>query len=87
MTREGRLSSTMKLIRKIADGRRHYDGGDGYDCFAALGDVRLLCDSALGDLDAVSTDDLDILIKRVISEGDLSGLVELVETRDKKEDG
>jgi hypothetical protein len=38
---------TFKKIREIADGRRHYDGADGYNCFDALGDIRALCDKAL----------------------------------------
>jgi len=40
---------TLNTIRDLADGRRHYDGTEGYDCFAALGDVRDLCDGVLND--------------------------------------
>lgn len=38
---------TFQKIREIADGRRHYDGGDGFNCFDALGEIRDLCDSTL----------------------------------------
>ena len=37
---------TLIKIREIADGRRHYDGAEGYDCFTALGEIRDLCDKA-----------------------------------------
>jgi len=39
----------IKKISELADGRRHYrdtEGGEG--CFDALGDIRDLCDRALG---------------------------------------
>jgi len=39
---------TLKKIRELADGRRHYRdaaGGDG--CFDALGEVRDLCDKVI----------------------------------------
>jgi len=43
------LDGTIRKIRDLADGRRHYDGTDDYTCFDALGDVRALCDAALKD--------------------------------------
>jgi hypothetical protein len=38
----------LEKIRELADGRRHYDGQDGYTCFDALGDIRELCDQHVG---------------------------------------
>lgn len=38
----------IERIRSIADGRRHYDGTEGYTCFDALGEIRDICDQVLG---------------------------------------
>lgn len=61
------LRTTLETIRRLADGRRHY-GGDPYSCFDALGDVRLLCDSALGGVNTIKECDLDALLKRMWEE-------------------
>lgn len=42
------LRDLLKRLREHVDGRRHYDGTEGYTCFDALGDVRNMIDQEIG---------------------------------------
>jgi hypothetical protein len=41
------LTKALRNIVALADGRRHYDGTDGYECFDALGEVKDMAKRAL----------------------------------------